>query len=285
MRGIYRSETGARLLREQYQHALQHWPVDNQHHRIPTPEGETFVVTSGPATAPPLVLLHGSGANTTQWSDRISSLAEHFRVHAVDLIGEPGLSAPARPPLASDRHARWLDAVLDALGIQQTPIMGISLGGWIALDYATRRPGRVRRLALTCPLGIGRQKTGFLLTTALLGLLGERGRRRSVTTTLGPGLSALPPELAGPVVDQVRLVSRNYRYRMEKLPVFDDTALRRLTMPLHVLLGERDVMVDSRHARQRLRTTAPHATVQVLPGVGHFIPPQEAAELAFLTNP
>ncbi|MGP4018889.1 alpha/beta fold hydrolase [Saccharopolyspora sp. 5N708] len=285
MSTIYRSDAGGRLLREHYRRALESWPVDNEQLRVPTCEGETFVIASGPATAAALVLLHGSGSNSTQWMSRISELATHFRVYAIDMIGEPGRSAPSRPPLNSDRYARWLDAVLDFLGLERVRIMGISLGGWLALDYATRRPGRVQRMALSCPTGIGRQRKGFLLGAMLLNPLGRWGQRKVVTGMLGAGLSTMDPADAAVVIEQVLVVSKNYRYRTEVLPVFDDNALRRLTMPLHVVVGELDVMVDSAETKHRLESAAPHATVRLLPGIGHFIPAQAAAELSFLTEP
>lgn len=65
--------------------------------------------------------------------------------------------------------------------------------------------------------------------------------------------------------------------------VFDDDALRRLTIPLLVLVGEVDVMVDSAETKRRLEAAAPQATVRLLPGVGHLIPAHLAAELEFLT--
>jgi pimeloyl-ACP methyl ester carboxylesterase len=283
MSKIYRSEAGAHLLRENYRKALEHWPTENEQFHVPTPEGDTFVIVSGPATAPPLLLFHGSGGNSSQWISAISDFAPHFRVYAVDMIGEPGFSAPSRPPLDSDRHAVWLDAVLDHFGLTQVSIMAVSLGGWLALDYATRREGRVQRLALSCPGGIGRQKTGFLLKSILLNLLGRGGKRKSVTEVFGPVLSTMTPADAAAIIDQVLLVSENYRYRTEKLPVFDDEALRKLTMPVHVLVGEMDVMMDSAETKRRLEAAAPHVTVRLLPGVGHHIPAQ-AAELEFLTN-
>ncbi|MCP2257505.1 Pimeloyl-ACP methyl ester carboxylesterase [Streptoalloteichus tenebrarius] len=281
---IYRSEAGARLLRTRYLNALERWPTDHERLQVPTPEGETFVLASGPADAPPLVLLHGSGSNSTQWMDRIPDLVRHFRVYCVDVIGEPGLSAPSRPPLDSDRYARWLDAVLDLLGVERVRIMGMSLGGWLALDYATRRPARVERLALSCPGGLGRQKKGFLLKAILLSPLGRWGQRRSVAGTLGPALSALPPAQAELVLDEVLRVSRNYRYRPAALPVFDDDTLRRLTMPVHVVVGDEDVMFDSLETKRRLETVVPHATVRLLRGIGHFVPAQTAAEIEFLTS-
>jgi pimeloyl-ACP methyl ester carboxylesterase len=230
------------------------------------------------------VLLHGSGSNSAQWLSRISDLATHFRVHAIDMIGEPGLSAPSRPALGSDKYALWLDAVLEFLGLERVRIMAVSLGGWLALDYATRRPNKVERLALSCPVGVGRQRKGFLLKAILLNPLGDWGRRKSMTGVLGPGLSAMEPADAAMVIEQTLLVSKNYRYRTGELPVFDDNALRRLTMPVHVLVGQLDVMVDSLETKRRLEAAAPHATVRLLPGIGHFVPVQVAAELEFLTS-
>lgn len=93
--------------------------------------------------APPLVLLHGGIMNSAMWMGDVRAWAEHFRVYAVDVIGEAGLSAPSRPPLNSDAHALWMDGVLEGLRLERVSLVGVSLGGWLALDYATRKPERV----------------------------------------------------------------------------------------------------------------------------------------------
>ncbi|MCM2524433.1 alpha/beta hydrolase [Stenotrophomonas maltophilia] len=79
--------------------------------------------------------------------------SEYYRVHAVDIIGEPGLSEGTQPALDSDAHAQWLDDVLDALGVESAAFVGLSFGGFLALDYALRRPARVNALVLVSPLG------------------------------------------------------------------------------------------------------------------------------------
>src|SRR5690606_34107482 len=66
--GIYTSQAGARAVEETYRRLLAGWPVPAEHLRVPTREGETFVVASGPPDAPPLVLLHGSGSNALMWT-------------------------------------------------------------------------------------------------------------------------------------------------------------------------------------------------------------------------
>lgn len=277
MSAIYKSEAGANEILRSYQEALGTWPVPAEHVRVPTREGETFVVISGPEDAPPLLLLHGSGANTTMWRDDVASWTRHFRTYAVDLVGEPGLSAPSRPPLASDACARWLDDVLEALGITSTSVVAASLGGWMALDYATRRPERVTRLALLCPGGLGRQKVGWLLKALLLRLLGRSGVRRSAGTVAG----LESPEVRH-ILDSVVLTFTHFKPRTEQLPVFSDDALGRLTMPVMVTVGGRDVLFDSQGTARRMRQCVPHATVNLLPEVGHAILGQTESVLAFL---
>ena len=95
MTNIYKSAEGAHAIRERYLKFLKHRPVANQHLRVPTREGETFVVACGDETAPPLLLFHGSAGNSAMWMGDVAAWAPHFRVYAIDMIGEPGLSAPS----------------------------------------------------------------------------------------------------------------------------------------------------------------------------------------------
>jgi pimeloyl-ACP methyl ester carboxylesterase len=275
---IFTSPDGERAVGQRYQELLADWPVPAEHLRVPTREGETFVVASGPPDAPPLVLLHGSGSNALMWAGDVAVWSERFRVYAVDVIGEPGLSAPARPPMASGGYAPWLDDVLDALDVPRASVVAISLGGWIALDYATRRPERVERMVLLTPPGVARQKAGAVLAALLLKPFGEWGKRKSVELVLGPVLRTLPRQAD----DFVQLVARHFRYRREPVPVVDDDVLRRATMPFLVVLGARDALIDSRRTAERLSRLVPSATVRVLPGAGHLLPPQTEPIVEFL---
>ncbi|MEN2422574.1 alpha/beta fold hydrolase [Streptomyces rimosus] len=277
MSTIYKSAAGEQQLRQRYQEALAAWPVPAEHIRVPTREGETFVVASGPKEAPPLVLLHGAGANTSMWLGDIATWSRHFRTYAVDLIGEPGLSAPSRPPLASDAYAQWLDDVLDGLDIATTAVVATSLGGWMALDHATRRPGRVTRLALLCPGGVGKQRMGLLFKALLLRPFGRRGMLRSARSATG-----LNTPQAAPVLDQVVLTFQQFKPRTEQLPVFSDDELHGLDIPLLLIAGTDDTLFDSAGTAQRIQANVPDATVRLLPGVGHAIFGQTDEVLAFL---
>lgn len=279
--GIYKTPEGEHAIKSAYRQMLAHWPVPAEQHTIPTGQGDTFVVTCGPAGAPPLVLLHGSGANTVMWAGPVATWAEHFRIHAIDMIGEPGLSAPSRPPLGSNAYAAWLDDVFDSLDLAHPAIAGTSLGGWLALDYAIRRPGRVTRLALMAPSGIGRQKWGVLITAILLRLFGRRGQMITMRRALGiPITSATASPQATALGTFALLIHRHFRPRLDRLPLFSTQALAALDMPMLTIVGGRDAMLDSHQTKQRLEQAG--KTVRLLPQAGHLLPNQTQPILDFL---
>lgn len=263
---IYKSEAGRRELLDRYRRVLDTWPVPAEHVRVPTREGETFVLVSGPQDAPPLVLLHGSGANTSMWRGDVATWSRHFRTYAVDLVGEPGLSAPSRPALDSDAVSLWMDDVLEGLEITRAAFVAASLGGWMALDYAVRRPERVTRLALMCPGGVGRQKVGWIFKALLARPFRRDGLRESAMAVLG-----LDGDKDRQALDAVVLTFTHFNPRREKLPMFPDGALRGLTMPVLVIVGGRDVMLDSHQTVRRVRECIAHSTVNLLPEAGHAI--------------
>ncbi len=281
MKSVYKSAEGERAVRERYLEILKHWPVPNRQLRVPTREGETFVIACGPDNAPPLSLLHGSMANSAMWMGDVKAWAEHFRVYAIDMIGVAGLSAPSRPPLASDAHALWLDDAMQALSLPRASIVGVSLGGWLALDYATRRPERVESVVVLCPPGVGRQKIGIVFKTIPLRMLGRWGRKKAAELVLGRA-PANPSPAVQYFLSFIALIHKHFRARMVKLPIFSDRALQRLTMPMLAIVGGKDVLIDSAETKTRLERNVPHVQIHYLPETGHLIPAQTSEILEFL---
>lgn len=281
MSAIYKSEEGARLVRERYQAFLKYWMQPNEQRLVPTREGDTFVISCGNPDAPPLILLHGAAMTSVMWMGDVIKWAPHFRIHAIDLIGEPGLSAASRPSLSSEAYALWLDDVLAALAIERASIVGISLGGWIALDYAVRRPDRVSSLALLCPAGIGRQKLAIVFQALAMRALGSWGRERLKRKVLGKNPAPKSPAMQA-FANFVALIHEHFRPRMTRIPMFSDAALASVDVPVLAIVGGKDVMLDSRQTQKRLVRWVRGADVRWLPDAGHAITGQSDLVLEFL---
>lgn len=278
MAAIYKSPAGQAAVEAFYRRALDRWPVPKREVVVPTRHGDTFVVVSGDERATPIVLLHGSGANAAVWLRDVVGWSRDFRVHAVDVIGEPGFSAPSRPPLSTAEHAAWLDEVLDRLGIVAASFVGVSLGGWLALDFAVRRPARVVSLSLLSPSGIGSVNRLAVVKAAMLLMLGRWGLRRSLSSVAG---GATMPRGAS---EFVTVVFQHFRPRFEPIPLRTDAELAALTMPLQVIVGANDTLIRSAETRERVRRLVPNAHLTYLEGAGHLLPPQTEAVAAFLTE-
>ena len=280
MSAIYKTPEGEQAVREAYLAVLANWPIPSEHLRIATGQGETFVLACGPRDAPPLMVFHGAQANAARWMREAQVWSQHFRVYFVDVIGDAGLSAPSRPPMAGEAHALWLDELLAGLGLDKVALVGESLGGWLAIDYATRRPERVTKLAVLVPAGVGAQKNLLLKALPLL-LLGPWGANKLTELVIGPppvDPSALQKQLG----DLMTLVFRHGHRRNIKIPIFADKTLQRLTMPVLAILAGKDVLLDSAGTRRRLAANVPQGQIIYLPEARHLLPDQTEAVRPFL---
>ena len=126
---LFKTEEGKQAVFDFYDNLLADWGMDYEAQFVPTEFGETHVISVGENGAPPLVLLHGSSSNATMWLADMKVFAKDFRVHAVDIVGQPGKSAEVRPDLTGDGYALWMRDVLHGLGLSKAALMGNSLGG------------------------------------------------------------------------------------------------------------------------------------------------------------
>lgn len=279
----YRSPEAAAGILDLYQSLLDEWPAAIARHTVSTRQGDTFVMESGDPDKPPVVLLHGSLANSASWLREVDTWSTHFHLFAVDMIGEPGLSAPVRPPLESEDYACWLDDVLDALDLPSAALVGVSLGGWLALDYVIRRPQRVSRLAVIVPGGVGPQRNILIWALPLM-LLGPWGRKKVSERLLGP-----EPEITTATEsrfgDMIKRIGRHCIPRYDHLPVFSDQALADIAVPVMAVVAGRDVILAPGPMRQRLEDHVPDLHLLYLPEARHYPGNQALPVLEFLQRP
>lgn len=116
---------------------------------------------AGPADAPALVFVHGTRLSRAAWSAQVAGLSGTYRTVALDL---PGHGALADEPFTLDAAADRVADAIDVVG-GRAVVVGLSLGGYVAMALAARSPERVRGLVLA---GATAEPTGV----RILGYLG-----------------------------------------------------------------------------------------------------------------
>jgi len=241
-------------------------------------------------SGPGLLLLHGIGNNCRTWSGVIDRLAETHTVLAPDLLGH-GASDKPRGDYSIAAYANGMRDLLTLLDIEQATVVGHSLGGGIALQFAYQFPERCQRLALVGSGGLGPELSAGLraatlpgaelVLTALTGVSGPLRAGFSVVDRVGQAagwkrvrdLAEAAEALLGlKDVEARRAFLRTLRGVVDARGQAV-TALDRLyladAIPMLVVWGSRDPIVPALHA-ETVRSLVPSARIEVFPGAGHW---------------
>jgi 3-oxoadipate enol-lactonase len=225
----------------------------------------------GAAERPVLVFANSLGTDLRIWDEVVSRLGSRFRTLRYDKRGH-GLSGIGRPPYAIDDHVADLAALLERRGIRRATVVGLSVGGQIALGLAAGRPDLVGALALmdTAPR-IGTRETWSARIAAI-----ERGGLESIADALLERW--LSPDYRRDNAAAVRL----WRNMLTRTPeagyigtcaALRDADLTRaaagLAIPTLCLCGEADLATPVELVRA-MAALIPGAAFRVIPGAGHL---------------
>lgn len=231
-----------------------------------------------------VVLLHGIPDTLQGWNGRVQALARHFRVHAFDWPGLGASDAPAGFDYSFTGFARFLEDFLDAVGIGAAHLVGTDIGLPPALLLAMERPARVRSLVLMDGPVFERRRLFspevLAARTPILGELMACGFPRSMTwLVLQRGFYGEPRTTADQYEDFQaqarrpecrRVILELLRSAPESLTRLE-RGIRALRQPMLVLWGEDDVY-NRVETAMLLKAACPHATLEVVPQCGHFLP-------------
>lgn len=251
-----------------YDTELKLWPVPYEEIDVPTRFGTTHVVVCGPKTAPPMVLLHGYMATAAMWSPNIAAFSQDYRVYAVDVMGQPGKSRPDEPIRNAPDFVSWLTATLDGLRLDRVPLVGMSFGGWLALNYAVAVPQRIRKLVLLSPGGLLPMVRQFSMRGMLMVWLPTRLTVNSFFHWLG-----FTDRAYANLLEIVYLGLKHFRVPIATarvLPaVVPDEKLRTIQVPTLLLIGDHEVISDPARALERAHRLIPDFEGELVPGCRH----------------
>ena len=235
---------------------------------VATNFGLTHVVACGPTAGSPVVLLPAMSLTATMWYATVCGLCSKFRCYAVDFPSDMGLSTLTNAPANRSDCAVWLNELLDGLSILRASFVGASYGGFLALNYAIEEPARVNKLVLTSPaagfVGLWWFYPRMFLSLLLPG--------RSAVDRIMHWIFADRFPLDHPVLQQLIVGTKGLKPRLKVYPtVFADSKLARISAPVDLLLGEKEVCYNPGSAAKRVRRVMPKASVEILPNAGHLL--------------
>jgi pimeloyl-ACP methyl ester carboxylesterase len=276
-------------------HALLEVHIHADLLRVPVGPGSLHVERSGHGGTA-IVLLHGFGTSSFLWrgvAPRIAAAGQ--TAIAIDLLGYGESDRPIDADFGIAAQAEYLDRALTALRVARGMIVGVDVGGGVALRLALTRPERVERLVLVNTVAFdefpARDVRTLPLKTARFAFRVTRGMF-GAQPLLAPLLERsvadrdhMPPRLVArylaPYVGQEgvgHLLALARALRAEEVEELD---LAAVYAPTLVVWGEEDRWVDHR-LPERLVNTIPESRLVRLPNVGRLVPEESPDRLAQL---
>lgn len=232
----------------------------------------------GPAISTPVLLIPGRNASTPMWRANLAGFVARRTVYALDLLGEAGMSVQRRPIADAADQAQWLEDTLAGLNLARVHVVGVSIGGWAAVNHAARFPARVASLTLLDPVfTFARIPLRTLALSALLVLPGvPRRLRRWFLSWLSGGLTI---DESLPESRLIDAAMTDFVLRLPPPTPITDAQLRALRMPVLAFLGGRSVMLDADKAARRARNLLANSRIEVHPEASHAINGECADEI------
>lgn len=224
----------------------------------------------GPADRTPVLLLPGRGSGSPMWRTNLASLVAQRTVFSLDLLGDAGLSVQSGPIADAADQARWLDEVIAGLGLARVHLLGVSMGGWLAVNAAVRTPDRIASIMVLDPaMTFGRiPAKAVIASIALVVPRFPGGLRRRVMSWLAGGP---PVDETLPEAELLDAAATGFVVRQPAPRVFDDDALRALSLPVLAIIAGRSVIHHPARAADRARRLLATGQVELWPDASHAV--------------
>ncbi len=274
--GRFRSPAAESRFLAAYDRALGSWPTAPEQLDVDTRYGPTHVLSCGGSTGVPIVLLPAIAVSAASWFGNVAALGAHHPVLAIDTIGDVGRSKQTTPIRDASELASWLDELLRELGARRVHLVGLSYGGWVALNQAVRVPDRIASVTSVDPPGaILRPRAKLMIQIAPDAILATVGKSDRALIRMLRLLNngSVPTQ---PLLDLSVAGLRTFRGKQPPPRRLTDAQLSSIRIPTLVLFGSHSPLTNSARAAERLRHLVADVEVEVVPEGGHMLPVEKS---------
>ena len=305
---FYKSADGYNAIMSWYENALEGVSVPLQSRYVETRFGRTHMLVCGAEDAEPLLLIPGTAGCAPLWRNQFEALGRHYRVYALDVVGQPGRSEAGTLSLLNNDVIEWLTDVLDELEIEKASIAGNSVGGWMAMRMGIEAPERVSKVVMLGPTGLTRARLPVKIWFSKV--LSKKQDANALEDDLtAKSVSSPSPKGSFGTFDRqlarlMALCTRHYRVD-RSLDIYNERTgrvhisrglrvlgkfftaerksyLRQFQVPGLLIFGQHEMFFDPNKVAERSAALMPGLEAVVVPNAGHgavFDQPEEVNRL------
>jgi 3-oxoadipate enol-lactonase len=230
--------------------------------------GDMKVKVSG--TGFPLILVHGFTTTSEFWREQVEEFSASYQVIRLNLPGHGISPSPKTRNYTIDAFVEDLEKIFHHFSLPRAVLVGLSMGGVIAQQFAIKNPQLLKALVLidTTPHGLGQDVRAENVLLAIDDLGIATASQNVAARSFGSGA---PPDLVEwaklEVIQTPDFVARAAIASLNK----SDTRelLWRITVPTLVIVGEKDIITSPAESRA-LSDGIPNSTLTVIENAGHF---------------
>jgi pimeloyl-ACP methyl ester carboxylesterase len=248
--------------------------------KVETSFGDTHVILTGEKDNPPLVLLHGSNGCAPIALEALKGLEKTFRIYAIDVIGQPNLSAGIRPSMKDRSYGQWMYELLSRFSIRDAVLVGISLGGFISWKALVYDEKRIAQAYLIVPAGIVNGNALTALRKVFLPIkLYQWRRKQSYVRDFLRELFTEEDDFAREFLSQVLL---HFDQDFSPIPLISQQEAQQIKTPLHIVGADRDILFPGEKMIRRAHRLFPSLKNTILLEDSRHVP--SAADNTHIVN-
>jgi pimeloyl-ACP methyl ester carboxylesterase len=247
---------------------------------LPAPDGVLDVRTSygtirvyrfngAGSGRPPLVLLPGRASASPVWADNLPSLLALRSVYTIDLLGEPGMSVQERPIRSDDDQARWLHEVLTQLPEPELHLVGMSIGGWTAMNVVLHQPEKVASVTLLDPVFVFTGLSAAAMVRAIPASV--RWFPKALRDSFASWTAGGAPVEDVPIARMIEAGMQTYALELPAPTRPSEHMLEHLDVPVLAIIAGDSVMHDAASAADVARRSLRPGDVKVYAGASHAV--------------